>query len=143
MVEQSESSLPQGNQLSLFSRVHLSSTSSILSCRCHGALFSQLQQSFYSEDQLALQESTKKLVEEVAFLYFFLLNFSHPLGFISIFLSDFSSPRLSTRTPRSGRLIKYFLRTKSSRSSVRRVFLAYTGFDKPEAVANSAFISQG
>jgi len=30
-----------------------------------GALFSQLQQSFYSEDQLALQETTKKLVEEV------------------------------------------------------------------------------
>ena len=34
-------------------------------CRPCGALFSQLQQSFYSEDQLALQETTKKLVEEV------------------------------------------------------------------------------
>ena len=85
MVEQSESSLPQGNQLSLFSRVHLSSTSSILSCRCHGALFSQLQQSFYSEDQLALQESTKKLVDEVAILYFFSLHFSSPSWIYVIF----------------------------------------------------------
>ena len=34
-----------------------------------GALFSQLQQSFYSEDQLALQETTKKLVEEVIWRY--------------------------------------------------------------------------
>ena len=71
----------------------LSFKSVILSSRSHGALFSQLQQSFYSEDQLALQESTKKLVEEVALLYFFLFIFSHLIGSTSFFLSDFSSTR--------------------------------------------------
>ena len=75
MVEQSESSLPQG----IYFLSLLSFKSFILSSRSHGALFSQLQQSFYSEDQLALQESTKKLVDEVAFLYFFLI-FPHPVG---------------------------------------------------------------
>ena len=69
-------------EIDLFSL--LSFKSVFLSSRSHGALFSQLQQSFYSEDQLALQESTKKLVDEVAFLYFF-VSFFQPSSIYVIF----------------------------------------------------------
>ena len=70
----------------------LSFKSFFLSSRPHGALFSQLQQSFYSEDQLALQESTKKLVDEVDLLYFFLFTFLNHLDFCQFSFLTFPHP---------------------------------------------------
>ena len=83
-----------------------------------GALFSQLQQSFYSEDQLALQETTKKLVEEVVLCKVMELVADHLL-----------LGRWSTPTPRSGRPREYFPRIKFSKNSARQVFLALTGLE--------------
>ena len=100
----------------------LSSSSSFydacLLARPCGALFSQLQQSFYSEDQLALQETTKKLVEEVVLCKVMELVADHLL-----------LGRWSTPTPRSGRPREYFPRIKFSKNSARQVFLALTGLE--------------